>query len=165
MSPNVYLLDANVLIAAKNSYYGFEICPGFWDVLLSAHKNQKVFSVVHVQDELMKGDDDLVHWVDELPKGFFLRNEDSVADFGEMQRWAAGNAQYTRAAKEQFARVADCWLMAVARTRGFTVVTHERLQPEARSRIPIPNVCKQFSIHYLDTFAMLKAMRARFRSG
>jgi hypothetical protein len=26
-----YLLDANVFIQAKNSYYGFDICPAFWE--------------------------------------------------------------------------------------------------------------------------------------
>ncbi len=25
-----YLLDANVFIEAKNLYYAFDICPGFW---------------------------------------------------------------------------------------------------------------------------------------
>ena len=25
-----YLLDANVLISAKNLHYGFDFCPGFW---------------------------------------------------------------------------------------------------------------------------------------
>ncbi|PMD04330.1 DUF4411 family protein, partial [Brevibacterium paucivorans] len=26
----MYLLDANVLIEAKNRYYAFDIAPGFW---------------------------------------------------------------------------------------------------------------------------------------
>lgn len=26
----MFLLDANVFIEAKNRYYGFDICPGFW---------------------------------------------------------------------------------------------------------------------------------------
>ena len=26
-----YLLDANVLIQAKNLHYGFDFCPAFWD--------------------------------------------------------------------------------------------------------------------------------------
>ena len=26
-----YLLDSNVFIEAKNRYYAFDICPGFWE--------------------------------------------------------------------------------------------------------------------------------------
>ena len=28
-----YLLDTNIFIEPKNSYYDFSICPGFWDWL------------------------------------------------------------------------------------------------------------------------------------
>ncbi|MGL5096417.1 MAG: DUF4411 family protein, partial [Planctomycetia bacterium] len=41
MSENrLYLLDSNVFITAKNSYYAFSICPGFWDSLLHFHVNE-----------------------------------------------------------------------------------------------------------------------------
>lgn len=162
MSGNVYLLDENVLIAAKNSYYGFDICPGFWDLLLSAHGAKRVFSIAQVQDELLKGDDDLTAWVDALPMSFFKSCDSAVSQFGAMQRWAALSTQYLPAAKEQFAKAADGWLIALAKLNGYTVVTHERLQPEARARIPMPNVCKDFSVSYMNTFDMLKAMKVSF---
>lgn len=28
-----FLVDADVFIAAKNRYYAFDICPGFWNSL------------------------------------------------------------------------------------------------------------------------------------
>jgi len=31
-----YLLDSNVFIEAKNKYYRFSLCPGFWDWLIGA---------------------------------------------------------------------------------------------------------------------------------
>lgn len=164
MKSSVFLLDANVLITAKNTYYGFELCPGFWDVLLSAHRSERVFSVDRIQDELLKGDDDLAKWVQELPPTFFLDCNGAVGHFGAMQTWAMQNPQFMPAAKEQFAKVADCWLMAKAKTHGFTVVTHEKWSSDIKRTIPIPNVCKQFSIAYTDAFAMLKAMRASFAS-
>ena len=30
----IFVLDTNTLIEAKNRYYGFDICPGFWFALL-----------------------------------------------------------------------------------------------------------------------------------
>ena len=29
----LFLLDSDTLIQAKNEYYGFDLCPGFWDWL------------------------------------------------------------------------------------------------------------------------------------
>jgi hypothetical protein len=166
MTPDVFLLDANVLITAKNSYYGFSLCPGFWDALVAAHQQNRVFSLDKVRDELLKGDDDLVTWVKtKVPEGFFLNSVDAdvVKHFGVMQNWAAQNAKFTPGAREDFARVADGWLVAAAQAKGLVVVTLEGHQPEARRRVPIPNVCRQFSVRHANTFEMLRALRATFR--
>jgi Domain of unknown function (DUF4411) len=48
-----YLLDTNVLIAAKNTYYGFDFCAAFWDWLDVAHQAGTVFSIERVYDELV----------------------------------------------------------------------------------------------------------------
>ena len=32
-----YILDSDVFITAKNHYYAFAICPGFWDCLIHFH--------------------------------------------------------------------------------------------------------------------------------
>ena len=36
-APVPFLLDSDVFIAAKNAYYAFDICPGFWKGVLRAH--------------------------------------------------------------------------------------------------------------------------------
>ena len=55
------------------------------------------------------------------------------------------------------------WLVAYAKSNGqHVVVTHEELSPDAKRRVPLPNVCKQFSVDYTDPFAMLKDLKARF---
>ena len=33
-----YLVDAEVFITAKNLYYSFDICPGFWNSVLHHHR-------------------------------------------------------------------------------------------------------------------------------
>jgi hypothetical protein len=55
-----YLLDANTLIQAKNEYYAFDICPGFWEWIDIANASGDVSSIERVADELRKGKDDLV---------------------------------------------------------------------------------------------------------
>ena len=39
-----YLLDANVLIEAKNRYYGLDFCPAFWDWLIAMNLAGQVTS-------------------------------------------------------------------------------------------------------------------------
>ena len=55
-----YLVDANVLIEAKNRYYAFDIAPGFWKWLDQAHAQGTVFSRVKIPDACQGLE---VHWV------------------------------------------------------------------------------------------------------
>ena len=41
-----FILDSDVFIAAKNSYYAFAICPGFWDSLIHYHGTGRVYQPV-----------------------------------------------------------------------------------------------------------------------
>ena len=38
-SPKRFLLDANVFIQAKKSYYAFDVAPGFWSALVKHEKS------------------------------------------------------------------------------------------------------------------------------
>jgi len=51
----MFLVDANVLIEAKNRYYGFDIAPGFWDWLDMANGRSIVCSIEPVRMELLNG--------------------------------------------------------------------------------------------------------------
>lgn len=48
----MFLLDANVLIEAKNRYYAFDIAPGFWRWLENAHSRGVACSIERVREEL-----------------------------------------------------------------------------------------------------------------
>ncbi|ASC73377.1 hypothetical protein XM38_043420 [Halomicronema hongdechloris C2206] len=39
-----YLLDTNIFIQAKNDYYGFDLCPGFWAWLEQQNEANTVFT-------------------------------------------------------------------------------------------------------------------------
>lgn len=69
-----YLLDSDVFITAKNAYYAFEICPGFWKGLLREYEHERVCSIDRVRAELLLGrpGEDLVQWVRKtVPEPFF----------------------------------------------------------------------------------------------
>jgi len=69
-----YVIDTDVLITAKNLYYAFDICPGFWDCIVIRHKDGRLCSIDRVKGEIAKGNktEDLVLWVKkDLPGSFF----------------------------------------------------------------------------------------------
>ncbi len=163
----LYLLDSDVFIAAKNSYYAFAICPGFWDSLIYHNGAGNVCSIDRVRGELLAGrkTEDLVQWVKEqLPSAFFLdTEEETVTDaYGQVMLWMQRNAQYSDPAKAKFATEADGWLVAYAMVHCLTVITNEQPRPQSRNRILLPDVCNQFNVTYKDTFAMLHALAVRY---
>ncbi len=163
----LYVLDSDVFIAAKNSYYAFAICPGFWDSLIGHHRKGHLCSIDRVKGELLAGrkTEDLVRWVkNELPAGFFIGTEDPTVTsaYARVMLWVQRNAQYLDQAKAKFATEADGWLVAYAMAKNVVVVTNEQPRPQARNRILLPDVCNQFNVEYKDTFAMLKDLAVRF---
>ena len=162
-----YILDSDVFIAAKNSYYAFAICPGFWDSLIHHHGAGSVRSIDRVRGELLAGrkTEDLVLWVrEQLPPAFFVdTDEEAVTDaYGKVMLWAQRNPQYFDQAKAKFATEADGWLVAYAMVHGVTVITNEQPRPQSRNRILLPDVCSQFKVTYKDTFAMLHELAVRY---
>jgi len=160
-----YALDANVFIEAHQTYYSFDICPGFWAALVRQHASKRVFSVDKVKAELMAMDDRLKEWAQKIvPDTFFKGTADTevVNAYSLMANWVQGQPQFTSEAKAEFATVADGWVIAYAKANGLVVVTHEEYAPDAKRKVPIPNVCVEFDVEYFNTFAMLKDLKEQF---
>ena len=160
-----YLLDANVLINAHRSYYGFDICPGFWKSILAGHAAGKIFSTARVKDELSRGKDLLTDWLKaDLPTSFFLNDSTLfiAAEFGPMMQWVQSK-EYTPAAKSRFASDADGWIIATAKQGNYQVVTHEANNDDAKKRVMMPTVCKQFGVDYCNTFEMLRDLKCCYQ--
>lgn len=120
-------------------------------------------SIDRVKEEIDRGKDDLTTWAgDTFHEWFASTDQGDVFDvYRRIMAWAQGQSQFTDAAKAQFANVADGWVVAYAMAKGCVVVTHERFDPNVRRKIPIPNVCRAFSVQYVDTFQMLRALGVR----
>lgn len=160
-----YLLDANVFIQARQTYYGFDICPGFWLALKRQHKGKRVCSVDKVKSELVAVEDDLKHWVQkEAPDTFFKGTADRKVSgaFKDIVNWVQPEQQFVPEAKAEFSSVADGWVVAYARANGLVVVTHEEYAPTVKKKVPIPNVCMEFQVQYCNTFQMLRDLKEQF---
>lgn len=158
----VYLLDSNVFIEAKRRYYAFDIAPAFWQALIRLAADGEVKSIDRVKNEINRGKDDLSIWVNgEFLDAFATTdNPDVLAVYGNIIAWSQKQIQFSDAAKAEFARLdnADAWVVAYAATYEYIVVTHEEFKRDARQRIPIPNVCLEFGVRYIDTFQLLRAL-------
>lgn len=159
-----FLLDSNIFIEAKNRYYGFDICPGFWD-WMDGVCGDHVGSIVTVRDELIAGNDDLAGWATARQHATWFLPVDDVAtqaNFAQVANHVASQ-QYTESAVAHFLSKADPWLIAKAITVGATLITHELPEPGAKKRVPIPNVCAAFNVRCVNTFDALRHFAAQFR--
>ena len=162
-----FLLDSDVFIAAKNAYYAFDICPGFWKGLLRAHRIGRARSIDKVRSELLAGskDEDLVQWVKkDLPGAFFAGSDTEAVSnaYTQVMLWVQRNPQFYDYAKAKFATGADGWLVAYSMVNGTLVVTNEQASPEAKGRIALPDVCAKFQVPYRHTFTMLRDLGIQF---
>lgn len=158
-----YVLDANVFIEAARRYYAFDLVPKFWDSLVDQGKNGRILSIDRVKQELERGKDQLTTWAKERFSHAFVSTDDQdvIRAFAEVMAWVQAQSQFLDAAKADFANGADGWLVAYARVKRCVVVTHEVPAPDARRKIPLPNVCQAFNVPFVDTFAMLRALGVR----
>ncbi|MBN1322413.1 MAG: DUF4411 family protein [Methanotrichaceae archaeon] len=159
----IYVLDANIFIEAYRHYYSFDIAPTFWIMLIENAKNGQVLSIDLIEDELKRGKDKLAEWASGSFHKFFASTDGKeVTDaYRKIMVWSQGQAQFTDAAKAEFASVPDSWLVAFALAKGYVVVTHEQFSSDAKVKIKIPNACKAFGVEYVDTFQMIRALGVR----
>lgn len=163
MGQPVYVLDANVFIEAARRYYAFDLGTRFWDILSRHAENGAIESIDRVKDEL-DSEDELAKWANGAFRKAFCSTDDEsvIVSYREVMSWVQRHRQFSDAAKADFATVADGWLIAYAVAKGRVVVTHEVLAPDAKRKVPIPNVCHQFQVRWVDTFTMLRELGARF---
>ncbi len=159
-----YLLDANVLIQAKNLHYGLDFCPAFWDWLVERNAVGDVFSIERVGDEIQAGGDELAEWAAKRGSDFFLKPDAAILEaLPRVSGWATGQ-RYEPAAVSTFLQVADYYLVAHALAHGLTVVTHEKASTSTK-RVKIPEPCIGLGIKCMTPFEMLRRERARFVLG
>jgi hypothetical protein len=155
------VLDANVFIQAARGYYAFEIAPKFWEELRNKASNGRVFSIDRVKRELVSESDELAQWVEnEFANAFASTNQKDVLEsYAEIVQWVQAQSQFKNSAKAEFFGGADGWLVAYAKVKDCVIATLEVFNRDIKRKVPIPNVGQAFNVEYVDTFAMLRALK------
>lgn len=152
-----YLLDSNTFIQAKNDFYRFSFCPGYWDWIINGYNRGQIFSTEHVRQELLRLHDDLAEWVTSFaPKGMFIKTTDaSVNSYATVVKWVSNRENYKQAHKNRFLSGADPWLIAEALSGNHTIVTFEKAQPDS-AMVKIPDVAHGFGVPTLRIYDVLE---------
>lgn len=158
-----YALDANVLMAAYHHYYAPDLCPGFWECLEHHFATGRLVMIDRVYNEILSPSW-LAQWSERAvgASPVITASQPVAGAYRRMIDWVQENPQFTPAARYEFAANADGWLAAYALANSAVVVTNEVSAPNARKRVPLPDLCNQFRVHLITPFTMLRELGVRF---
>lgn len=161
----IYLIDANVLITAHNTYYPVDRVPEFWDWLLHQAKAGVVKMPIEVFEEVMEGSgdeekDQLLAWLkgEGVRAALVLEGEANIALVQRVLAIAYA-ADLDDIELETVGR--DPFLIAhgLAAPASRTVVSNEvSKNTQRRARRKIPDACRDVGVACCNTFAMLRAL-------
>lgn len=162
----LYLLDASVLIDAKNKYYPIERVPQFWEWIINNAEHNRIKIPYEILRELEAGkkEGELFKWVKTNKKNLLLDEQvDHQLLINEVMEQGYEIEKPTIIDLRKIGR--DPFLIAYAlASPDRCVVTLEASKPSAkRANRRIPDVCEQLNIRCIDTFAMLRELDFRAR--
>lgn len=144
-----YCIDTSALLAAWNERYPIINVPNFWNLFDQWVSQGKIISPIEVRNEIKKKEDGLADW---------LKNREAM--FVELEE------DIQRAAREilvQFPlltkgiegrKIADPFVISLAKARGCTVVTEEGPGSPNRPRIPL--VCRHFRTPCVNLLGLIQ---------
>ena len=165
----LYLLDACVLIDANRDYYPIERVPEFWDWLLEMGKLDRIKIPQEFYEEVIfprpqkDKKDPLVEWLKTYKETLVLDEEAVV----ELVTRVTEQGYASDLTDDQVLKIGrDPFLVAYALVdvENRSVVTTEHSSPKRRrANRKLPDVCDDFSVQCINTFALIQELD--FRTG
>lgn len=155
----LYCLDASVFINAWSKHYPEELFPCVWDCLDELLFSQKVIIPVVVLEEVQRGQDKLVNWIEWAERGCVKKPDaDCIA---ATKHVVQAHRRLLETKKNRSGSGADPWVIGYAQVAGAVVVTEERATNDI-AKPKIPDVCKAMGIECINTVELLR--RSGFKS-
>lgn len=163
----LYLLDANVLITANNSYYPVDRVPEYWEWLLHMSQVGRIKMPLEIFEEVKDGPKDaekdlLFSWIQlEESKNSLILHEDVNTDHVQQVVDTGYANDLTDYEVEQIGR--DPFLVAYAMAgQKRCVVTTEVSKPSrTRHKRHVPDVCKAVGVRSCDPFVLSRELGFR----
>lgn len=156
----LYLLDANVLITAKNLYYEFGRVDQYWEWLAFQAERGKVKIPLEIYEEVTVGKDELATWARANKDALLLEEEVNIAlvQHVTMNGYAR---DLTDIELEAVGRDPFLIAYALVDAESRVVVTGEVRSNKQRQNRPIPSVCDTLGVQSCDQFAFGRALDFR----
>ena len=146
----LYLLDANILITAANTYYGIKQVPEFWTWLLHQAESGAIKIPLEMYEEVIEGrkeGDELLGWIkNDAHRGALVFDEPCKIDFVQRVVRAGYAGDLTDDEVEKIGR--DPFLISYGLIDPERcIVTTEISKPsKARQHRHIPDVCQTLKV-------------------
>jgi hypothetical protein len=139
----MYLWDSNIFIEVSKYPVAFST---FWSDLESSFASKSILTVSEVKREIESVDGKIRYIVDKY-KPFIMPTPEDLVVVSSIMR----NSKYAGFIKKtnwlQGKAVADPFIVAVAKNRGYSVVTNESFY---KSGARIPDACKEYQVECID---------------
>ncbi len=139
--PYKYVIDTSALIDLKRNYPPKVFQNTVWRAIDDAFHNQLVVSTREVYNEIQRGSDFLVDWIEEHLNSFLYPSKDEMVLVRELQDKYEYLVDW-RSDKPH----ADIWVVACAAHYGLTIIQHEKLQ---NNKQKLPFVAGELELKYL----------------
>lgn len=105
-------------------------------------------------------EDEARTWAKTIPSSFFLEDskvQEVMECYTQVIRWAYQSQQFAPAAKIEFSqeKIADAFLIALAKHGGYTIVTQEKSSPDSRRKIFLPDAAKANGVRTVLIYDLL----------
>jgi len=150
----IYCIDTSSLIEASTRYYPSSSFPSLWVRLETLINDGRLCAPEEVQGEIAKQDDYLKEWGRAHHGLFVPLDQDQM---GEASRIVATFERLVDTVRNRSA--GDPWVIALAKLKGYTIVTQERKAP---SKIKIPDVCEHYGLDYISLIELIRREKWTF---
>lgn len=146
-----YSVDASSIIQAWTNRYPIDVLPAFWEDLESLIENGDLRVIDEVYEEIKRKEDKLFAWVKVRPSLIVELDEEVQAAVTEIL------ASHRYLVEEKRGRSGgDPFVIALAKVRGLTVVTEERMSPSPARKPKIPDVCSAYAIRCINVLDLIR---------
>lgn len=169
MNEEIFLIDTNILIHAKDHWLGFDIAPSFWEQLQKFISLGRVKTVIYTKKEIEKEEDELKRWFERSdiicldPK----YDVEMFESYTEIVKHLQSSGLYEESSYRKWYEEsqADIWLISAAKAHNFTLITHEKsnpsrsiVNPQKKGAPKVPDVANDFSVKVGDLTYLMREL-------
>jgi len=162
----LYLLDANTLIDAKRDYYPIDRVPEFWSWVIYQGEQGNIKIPIEVYEEFSDTKDkegkkdSLATWAETTEaRDALLLDEDAEQDLVARITYGGYVANPNDDDLNKMGRDPFLLSYALKDLKNRCIVTTEISKPKRQgANRHVPDVCKDFGIHCINNFQMIKEM-------